>query len=50
MRAGVFYLEVYDEEEILTGPGAAFFWTATGQAVTNYHVINGGYSPRYRVR
>lgn len=45
----VFYLEVYDEAGNVIRTGSGFFLDSEGTAVTNYHVINGGYSAKATV-
>jgi hypothetical protein len=45
----VFYLEVYDEAGNINRTGSGFFLDSDGTAVTNYHVINGGYSAKVTV-
>ena len=38
----VFYIEVFDDDDILLKTGSGFFITDIGLAVTNYHVVIGG--------
>jgi hypothetical protein len=45
----VFYLEVYDEAGDIIRTGSGFFLDSEGTAVTNYHVLNGGYSAKATV-
>lgn len=42
--SSVFYLKIYDRNNILIESGSGFFIDADGKAVTNYHVITDAYS------
>lgn len=42
----VFYLAIYDKSGSLLQSGSGFFLDSDGTAVTNYHVIDGGYSAK----
>jgi len=42
----VFYLAIYDKSGSLLQSGSGFFIDSDGTAVTNYHVIDGGYSAK----
>ena len=42
----VFYIEIYDKEGLSLKTGSGFFISATGLAVTNYHVVIGAYSAK----
>lgn len=42
----VFYLAIYDKSGSLLQSGSGFFIASDGTAVTNYHVIDGGYSAK----
>lgn len=43
---GIFYIEVYDKFGEAYASGSGFFLDKNGLAVTNYHVIEGGYSAK----
>ena len=42
----VFYVEVFDKEGESLKTGSGFFISSSGLAVTNYHVVIGGYSAK----
>lgn len=42
----VFYIEIYDKAGNATAAGSGVFLTASGEAVTNYHVIEGAASAK----
>ena len=43
---GVFYIEIFDKDKELLKTGSGFFISESGLAVTNYHVVIGGYSAK----
>ena len=44
----VFYIEVYDKNNVYIGSGSGFFISSSGMAVTNYHVIKGAHYAKIR--
>lgn len=47
--SAVFYIEIYDKNANATKSGSGFFISADGIAVTNYHVIEDGYSAKIKL-